>query len=346
MINVIPWTEIESFHNIRKFTKAYPENLNGSSKVTYRGKVKLHGTNAGIQIVNGVVTAQSRTQILSSENDNVGFAKWVKSQEESWANAAKVKTTFDGSTYNLNIIFFGEWFGPGIQKGVACSEVPKKSFAIFAARTLNKDGEPSGDLFVNPNVLKEFVKNISDVYVLPWHPATIEVDWNDSSETLQEKVELINKWVHDVEVNDPWVEETFGVKGTGEGLVFYPMTLDHLGYANFTNLVFKAKGEKHKNIKTAAPAQVDASVAASINDFVDMVLTEARLHQGAQMSQIRDGSGIFEMKNVGNFIKWVVADVEKETQDELTASNLEWKQVLKPIGDKARAWYIAKAKQL
>jgi hypothetical protein len=236
-------------------------------------------------------------------------------------------------------IIFGEWIGPGIQKGVAVSDIPKKCFAVFAARLL--DGSDS--LIVEPEELIKLVAGIPDTYVLPWHEAAIEINWGAESAVLQDKVDLINKWVMDVETNDPWVEATFGVKGTGEGLVFYPRSAKHLGHANFVNLVFKAKGEKHKNIKTAAPAQVDAQAASNVNQFVDMVLTDARLEQGATAVA---GSLTFDMKLVGKFLTWITNDVQKETKDELAASNLDWKQVSKPLGDKARAWYIAKFKEL
>jgi hypothetical protein len=158
---------------------------------------------------------------------------------------------------------------------------------------------------------------------------------------LTKTITPINDWVSAIEANDPWVEATFGVKGTGEGLVFYPVSEPHKGWENFNYLVFKAKGEKHKNIATAKPVQVSAEVAASLEAFIDLVLTPARLDQGA--SAVSGNSG-FDLKFTGKFVNWVSADVEKETQDELAASNLTWKQVQKPLTDKARAWYIAKAK--
>lgn len=335
-MSVYSWTEIESFHNIRKFMHAYPENLKGNSTVKYACKVKLHGTNAAVQChLDGKVIAQSRTTELVDGNDNAGFAKWVKENEAAW-NLAN------------DLVIYGEWIGPGIQKGVAVSEIPKKCFAVFAARHMTQ--EPLDQLIVEPDQLQALVAGIPDVYVLPWYSepsvrcfATVQIDWTDTAENLTVKVDQINNWVMAIEANDPWVEATFGVKGTGEGLVFYPTSQEHLGISNYNNLVFKAKGEKHKNIKTAAPAQVDATAAASTAQFVDMVLTDARLEQGATAVA---GTLSFDMKLVGKFIAWVVADVEKETQDELTASNLTWKQVQKPVGDRARAWYIEQFKKL
>ncbi len=365
----IPWPEIEGFHNIRKYTApaAHPEILNGNSVVNYRCKVKLHGTNAAVQVAeDGSITPQSRESLLSLEKDNAGFARWVTATcmhmpghgpQHCWDNAK-------------GYIIFGEWCGPGIQKGVAVSNLPKKVFAIFAARPL--DG--SDRIIVEPEELEKLVTpqlKEYGVYILPWytHPvahgsdtrayAQVDVDWSASSEVLTKIVDKINVWVGQVEASDPWVKETFGIDGTGEGLVFYPRSAEHLKYTDFSNLVFKAKGEKHKNIATAKPAQVDASVAASVDAFVDMVLTPARLEQGARailgehkhedkLSCLfcTTGALTYDMKNTGKFVNWVSADVEKETQDELAASGLTFKQVQQAITTKARAWYIAKAKAL
>lgn len=355
----MPWPEIEGFHNIRKFTapSAHPEILNGNSVVNYRCKVKLHGTNAAVQLhEKGEIVCQSRESIITPEKDNAGFARWVMTNKEKW-NRAIDKAYTSGL---LGYIIYGEWCGPGIQKGVAVANLPKKCFAVFAARIFSATAAPelgSDNLIVEPEELRDLVKGIPDVYVLDWHTRTchygcdtriyaqVNVDWSASSEELTKITEEINGWVSEVEASDPWTKEVFGIEGTGEGLVFYPCSKEHLGYANFSNLVFKAKGEKHKNIATAKPAQVDASVAAGIDAFVAMVLTEARLEQGATKVSA-DGALTYSMKDTGKFVSWVSADVEKETQDELTASGLTFKQVQKAISDKARAWYLAKAKAL
>jgi hypothetical protein len=333
------WPEIEAFYNIRKYTAAHPEILNGNSTVLYKAKVKLHGTNAAVQVGNnGVVECQSRTGIITPDNDNAGFARWVLA-----TCMAPHQNTWDKAKGH---IIFGEWCGPGIQKSVAISEIPKKILAIFAARPL--DG--SDRLIVEPKDLASLIVGIPDTYVLPWFdPAAgrivsgsqdpIQIDWSRSSDDLQSTTNTINNWVAGVEAEDPWVKATFDVKGTGEGLVFYPVSQEHLGFANFSNLVFKAKGEKHKNIKTAAPAQVNPEMAASVEAFVELVLTPARLEQGAT------AVGGYDMKQTGKFVAWCLADVQKETTDELEASQLDWKQVQKPLGDKARIWYLEQSKK-
>jgi hypothetical protein len=39
-------------------------------------------------------------------------------------------------------------------------------------------------------------------------------------------VDEMNRLVEAVDTEDPWVKETFGVTGTGEGVVWYPVGLD------------------------------------------------------------------------------------------------------------------------
>ena len=331
----IAWTDIESFHNVKKNTKKYSEILNGNAIVTYRAKIKLHGTCGGIQIhSDGRVIAQSRNQELINGEDNAGFAKWVESNKDKWASIA--------DDTDEEYIIFGEWIGPSIQSGVACNKITKKSFAVFAARHLNIEDDT---LIIQPYILQDLVKNIPDTYVLPWHNIALEVNWNNSSEQLTSNVNIINDWVMEVEKNDPWVENVFGVAGTGEGLVFYPCSKEHLGLKSFKNLVFKAKGEKHKNIKTASPAQVNPEMAVGINEFVDMVLSQSRLEQGASFVGSKDGSICFDIKLIGKFIAWIIFDVKKETKDELEISNLTWDQVNKTITNVSRSWYLEKCKE-
>jgi hypothetical protein len=343
---LMAWTEIEGFSNIRKYTQAHPEIINGNSKVRYKAKVKLHGQNHAVQVhEGGKVLCQSRTTELSVTKDNEGFAKWVDANDNYWS-CINGNTTLSGFG---GWIVYGEWVGPGIQRGVALAELHKKVFAVFAARPLDDNDA----LMVNPDLLRNLVHGVPDTYVLDWYQdlmestlltVQFEIDWSLPDGQLSLITSQINEMVASVEKEDPWVKANFGITGTGEGLVFYPVSKEHTGYANFCNLTFKAKGEAHKNIKTAKPAQVNAEAAASVDAFISMVLTEARLEQGAQAVQVRDGSSLFILKQTGEFVKWICADVQKEAQDELEASKLTWAQVQKPLSEKTRQWYLGKAK--
>ena len=322
------WPEIHGFHNIRKLFQIHPniEALtNGQKTVSYKAKPKIHGESHGVRCyADGRVAAQSRSTDLTPTSDNRGFAKWVLANEPLWQKLS-------------NVVVFGELAGPGVKKGVAISKIDHKIFAVFAAQVMGTD-----KLIIEPSELQALVGNIPDVYVLPWYSdEVLAIDWLASDEELQTHTAKLNEWVASIEANDPWVESTFGVKGTGEGIVLYPVSPEHLGVESFALLSLKCKGEKHALIKSANPAQIDPEVAASIDEFVEMVLTEARLEQGANAVVAN-----FDTKLIGPFLKWVNVDVEKETQDELEASGLTFQQVTKALGAKARNWYLEKVKTL
>lgn len=77
---------------------------------------KIDGTNACVAISDsGEMWAQSRNKIITPEQDNAGFAKWVKANE---AELAKL-----GPGHH-----FGEFYGAGIQRGYGLKE---KRFALF-----------------------------------------------------------------------------------------------------------------------------------------------------------------------------------------------------------------------
>jgi hypothetical protein len=332
MPKFIPWTDIESFHNVRKYMAHAPELLGSEPMVQYRTKVKLHGTNAAIQChADGTVVAQSRTQIITPENDNMGFARWVKENEKHWSGSA-------------NVIFFGEWCGPGVQGGVALAQIPKKCFAVFAMMSLegavNDRGEWSPSYFAyDPTTLRLFCADKPDTYVLPWTDLIVSLDYSKPADSFKDSLDFINKEVEKVEACDPWVESTFGVKGTGEGLVFYPVSWhEHETYDGFKNLCFKAKGAAHRVVAAPVAVSVDPQKAKGAENFATMVLPLARLEQGATV--VNGAAGTYNKKFTGGFVQWVIADCQKEVQDELEASGLTWLDVTKPIQDLARKWYL------
>lgn len=77
---------------------------------------KIDGTNACIVVSpEGVVSAQSRTRVITPGSDNYGFARWVAQ------NAVQLAQL--GPGYH-----FGEWWGAGIQRRYGLAE---KRFSAF-----------------------------------------------------------------------------------------------------------------------------------------------------------------------------------------------------------------------
>lgn len=78
---------------------------------------KIDGTNAAVGILDdGTVYAQSRKKIITPEQDNAGFARWVED------SADELRTVLG---YGLH---FGEWWGQGIQRRYG---MDRKVFSLF-----------------------------------------------------------------------------------------------------------------------------------------------------------------------------------------------------------------------
>lgn len=315
----IKWTSIELLHNVRNDLKI----LDKTPVVTYRAKIKLHGTNAGVQITpEGEVAAQKRSQIISPKSDNAGFATWVAENTEYFSQLKG----------DSNITIFGEWCGSNIQKGVAVSQIGRKVLAVFAIQYGGISDIP--ELEIRPEKIREMLPPHDDIFVLPYYGEAITLDFGDSTQ-LKAASETINQMVEKVEEIDPWVKDTFGIEGVGEGLVMYPQTNDVVIREGYTELMFKAKGEKHRVVKSKEAVQIDSEVARNIEEFVELFVTEARLQQA--MNEACDGE--LNIKKMGQFLRWISKDIQKESLTELAASCLSWKEVHKPISNAARKWY-------
>lgn len=325
----LSFPSIESFHNIVKYVGAYPHAA-GNGKVKYRGKIKLHGTNAAVRVCNRSVAAQSRSQIVTVGNDNEGFAAWVGVGVLFWAECGE-----KGSEYTI----FGEWCGKGIQKGTAINKIDRKIFAIFAV-TIGDTAESSVMLTDPKEITRLLGDNIpDDVYVLPWEGEEFTVDFFDR-DALLKTADSLNAIVATIEPSDPWVKKTFGFDGVAEGIVYVPGAGEAVPRKTYSDFAFKAKGEKHKTTKTRESVQIDPEVAKSIGEFVSMFANEARFEQG--LTTI----GGADIKNIGQFLKWIGQDILKESADELEASNLEWSNVEKGCQTTARNWFLAKVRAI
>ena len=77
---------------------------------------KIDGTNGLVHVSeDGIVTAGSRSRWITPEQDNHGFAKWVKDHE--------IELRELGKGYH-----YGEWWGTGINRGYGLSE---KRWSLF-----------------------------------------------------------------------------------------------------------------------------------------------------------------------------------------------------------------------
>lgn len=330
MTKFIKFPSIEKFSDVNAMVKrAFP--IEERPTITYRGKVKLHGTNAAIMVApNGDVTGGKRSGICTVDVDNAGFAAWLETVK-------KRLTPHPTETY----IIYGEWAGPGIQKSVAVSEIEKKAFfpfSVYFTETNNWVFEPEN--------IKLYVDGLPDTYVLPWSTDSLVVDMRLQS-SMEDFTSTIAPLVEACDKSDPFIKEVFGIDGIGEGYVFYP-TDTWLTYGEAkkyrADYLFKAKGESHSNSKVSkfkAIVPVDPVIAATINDFVSQFVTEARCMQGVNEAC----GGEVVSANIGKFMAWIGADVKKESVNELEASGLDWKTAGKAVNQAGRDWFIRRIDQ-
>ena len=92
---------------------------------------------------------------------------------------------------------------------------------------------------------------------------------------------------------------------------------------SFGDLGFKAKGNAHKLVAKAKPAQVEPAVMASLQEFAQEVCTLTRLDQGVR--SINSGVCVFELQKIGDFCRWIAKEIERECAAEIEASNLNWR---------------------
>ena len=116
-----PWPKITRLENRKP--PIFTEKIDGTNACVI---VAYHYQNPDANAIASVVNngeilsiwAQSRTRLITPENDNYGFAKWVRSNSEELLSL--------GVGYH-----FGEWWGQGIQRGYGLTE---KRFSLFNTR--------------------------------------------------------------------------------------------------------------------------------------------------------------------------------------------------------------------
>lgn len=320
----ISFGSIESLHN-----KVHLANKHFHTEQRFYVKPKLHGTNASIVIKpNGEVYAQSRKNVITPENDNAGFARWVESLD--------INTNLAHSTW----IIYGEWAGTGIQKNDAVTQIGKKAFFPICMRVIKNDGTEEVDhkpVFIEKILEVVGIDGHPDIHVIPIM-AELDISFSGDSEHLQAVENTINALVAQFEEIDPYINDLFGVEAPGEGVVVYPDVTD---WDTYHELSFKAKTKSHSVNKNKSSASFKVEVSPDVFDFAERFATLPRFAQAVEELGID-----IEMKNIGQFLKWVNQDIIKESKDELEESELDWKQCSKVITNKARIWFMDGAKRI
>ena len=295
--------------------------------VTFTGTVKLHGTNAAVLWDfndSHELVCQSRSQFITPQQDNAGFATFISKAETAMEIKRLMRELQPAGSGT--IILYGEWCGKGVQAKVAISELPPM-FVIFAGLI-----EP--ECWISKEQLSLLTPDpktrIFQIFQFPTWVLDIKFKQPELGIIQNELAKLTTQ----VEEECP-VGRHFGVHGVGEGIVWR-------GSLNGRSLVFKVKGDKHSVTKVKKMASVDVEKLTSIAEFVEYAATTNRMEQG--YTELF-GSRVPENEEVGQFIKWVVADIIKEETDTMEAAGITSKDMGKPVSELAKKWFFNKLAQ-
>lgn len=307
--------------------------------LTFKGTVKLHGTNAGVCFneTEGI-WVQSRENIITPEQDNAGFAFFVESNRQDFLNLfSDILNTTGIDMVNNTVSIYGEWCGGNIQKGVGITNLPK-SFFIFGVKvTPHVDSNDLEAVKANPaywidhsylKVPEAKIYNIMDYQT--WE---MDINFNEP-EMVQNKLSELTIAVED----ECPVAKAFGFSGIGEGIVW---ACEYKGVVHR----FKCKGEKHAGkSKVKTLSKVDDVKINKAREIADKVTPTWRLAQMIEKSCDLGNGGELDRAKLGVYLKMVMDDVLKEDSDILIEAGLEPKDVSKYVSEIARRYFFDQEK--
>lgn len=291
-------------------------------KLTFRGSVKLHGTNAAVVFTGDQISFQSRErELVEGGEDNAGFRGHMV---KHLSHLAQMRDSLLKQIHQpiATLAVFGEWCGGNIQKGVALSSLPKM-FVVFAVK--------ADDIWIDLDQLDILTDTYAGICCINAAPQyEIEIDFTRPELAQAKLTELTLA----VEKRCPY-GALHGAEGIGEGIVWRRKDDPSSDYW------FKVKGEKHSASKVKTLAAVDVEQITALRDFVESTVTEARLEQGLQ-NLTREQLKPFQMSSMGDFIRWVHTDILKEEADTIAANGIDPKKLGSLISPVARQWFVGK----
>lgn len=308
--------------------------------LTFKGTVKLHGTNAGVCYnKKDGLWVQSRENIITPESDNAGFAFFVESNKEAFLDFFKKIARENDLGYaidveNVTISIYGEWCGGNIQKGVGITNLPK-SFFIFGVKVTpstieNSEKQPVAYWVDSSDLRNHDVKiyNIED-----YQTYSVDIDFNTPQLIQNKLIELTLA----VEEECP-VAKAFGFSGIGEGIVF--------SYKNDKGEVFrfKSKGTKHSNSKVNTLRLVDDEKINNCIKVANSVCPSWRLEQIFNQTFDTLNGGQADIKRISEFLKAVMVDVIKEEMDIIVDAGLEPKDIGKYVSEISKTYFFEQNK--
>jgi hypothetical protein len=365
-MKLLTFPSIEQFRTIVKYVNDRCEHkkIAIKPKLRFHGTVKLHGSNSAIVWDGTDMYTQSRRQVLSLDNDNMGFTRHI-AENAGWQAAMislldKFKTTgFQGHDPDYEdirpeaknahtVVVYGEWCGGSIQDKVALTQLPKQ-FVVFAIKFLREgkvlqdgewvDGQISTwlmpwDVQLAMEGVKTFVPNVTCIEDYPTFSVTI--DFNNPHEIQNVLAELTLA----VEAECPFGKAN-GVSGIGEGIVWTCIGTEGFVEIPIHDLTFKTKGPKHSDTHTKTTVPVDIEKINGIKALAAAVGTVHRFEKALDIvRQEHLGTDVTaDNRYIGEFIKWLNIDIAKEETDTIIGNGFDVKEVSKAAADIGKVWF-------
>lgn len=198
--------EFKAYHKIRQFKdiqfKANFKGLDSDDQpiykeskkptLTFKGTVKLHGTNAGICYTpeEGII-AQKRSSLLKPENlgnTHFEFNNFVQVIRKKELTTLMTELYNQYCNKNEQITLYGEWAGKGVQKSVGISQ-HKKSFYIFDCKVYNKKTEEFR--WVDISTLEIDIESVYNIHSFSVY--NVDIDFNTPAAIQNKLIEFTNQ---------------------------------------------------------------------------------------------------------------------------------------------------------
>lgn len=316
-------------------TDAY---LNSTSlKVKFNKAVKLDGTNSAIVIplyeTYNEIYAQSRNRVITPDNDNAGFAKWVEENKKEihQAFATDIEDELGAWDSETHVVVYGEWCGKGIQKGTAINQL-EKMFVVFDVKVIHYSD--NSDPLTRWGSIDQWEDE-----PLPYNCPELNI-YNINHFNTNEVVEI--DFEHPVEAQRILLEdvksiavqcpfgEALGATGPGEGYVYTSI--------KYPRVQFKIKQEKHSNNKTEHMTQEELLKFNDSCEFANVLSTDNRFNQAIEYLKEMNMNP-YQVKSLNDFILWIIEDVKKEEGDIIQRLNLHERVVIKFVVKNAKEWF-------
>lgn len=351
MRKLIKHSDTEGFFNaVKKIKNEFDHHQENLNNINLFGTVKVHGANFGVTLwKNDTIQYQTRESIACPIHNNFENFKSLfidligEDKLTSWLKPHLGDA--DG------IVMYGELFGKGIQSKVGVSLLDRSYMLFTLAKIYFKTYQE--DVYGFMNKEKVLIHKKGDQYTekvylpislidsqhdLRFYKSTdfktfnSVLDFSDVQGTYDKLMDL----TLEVEENCPVATSICkDLSSTmGEGIVWqgqYSLN------GKEKTIIFKTKGEKHKrgsgSVKVKQEDNYTDEQKLALSNFYKEALTVDRLEQAFEyLNQIGKP---FIMESIGDYLKWLVLDVQKECsllfEETLEPLGFEFKKVLKTV---------------